>query len=111
MCLVRGDEPGGRSPVGDDRPRDDAGSRAMGRHRGELSDDPTILYDQYQLGHLRRLDVLPGVTGLWQISARRDPSFETNVLLDLEYIETWNIWLDMKILLATIPKVLGGSGY
>src|SRR6266568_1239991 len=48
---ARPPEPGDRSHVGDDRPRDDAGHRAMGRHRGELSDDPTVLYDQYQLGH------------------------------------------------------------
>src|SRR6266700_5157080 len=51
LYHARSPEPGDRSPVGDDRPRDDAGSRAMGRHRGELSDDPTVLYDQYQLGH------------------------------------------------------------
>jgi exopolysaccharide biosynthesis polyprenyl glycosylphosphotransferase len=68
-------------------------------------------YNQYELGDLRRLDVLPGITGLWQISARHDPSFATNVLLDLEYIENWNIWLDIKILLSTVPEILKGSGY
>src|SRR5882762_3461569 len=51
LYHARSPEPGDRSHVGDDRPRDDAGARAMGRHRGELSDDPTVLYDQYQLGH------------------------------------------------------------
>jgi exopolysaccharide biosynthesis polyprenyl glycosylphosphotransferase len=84
--------------------------------RGDMSmvgprPHPLDDFDQYQLGDLRRLDVLPGVTGLWQISARRDPSFRTNVLLDLEYIESWNIWLDIKILLRTILEVCRGSGY
>ena len=68
-------------------------------------------FRQYELGDLRRLDVLPGITGLWQIRARHDPSFATNVLLDLEYIESWNIWLDIKILLNTIPEIFKGSGY
>jgi len=71
---------------------------------------PTDDYQQYQLEHLRRLDVTPGITGLWQVSARRDPSFERNLALDLEYIENWNLWLDLKILLRTIPAVLGRSG-
>jgi exopolysaccharide biosynthesis polyprenyl glycosylphosphotransferase len=67
-------------------------------------------FDRYELGDLRRLDVLPGITGLWQIRARRDPSFQTNVLLDLEYIESWDIWLDIKILLRTVLEVCRGAG-
>jgi exopolysaccharide biosynthesis polyprenyl glycosylphosphotransferase len=67
-------------------------------------------YDQYGLEHLRRLDVKPGVTGLWQVTARKHPSFETNMQLDVEYIERWNFWLDMKILLKTLPALLSGSG-
>lgn len=68
-------------------------------------------FERYNLQHLRRLDVTPGLTGLWQVTARSDPSFERNVLLDLEYIENWNIFLDVKILLKTIPEVLRGSGH
>ncbi len=68
-------------------------------------------FDQYRLEDLRRLDVLPGITGLWQVSARQDSSFETNMVLDLEYINNWNLFFDLKILLKTIPEVLRGSGY
>jgi lipopolysaccharide/colanic/teichoic acid biosynthesis glycosyltransferase len=71
---------------------------------------PTDDYAQYQLEHLRRLDVTPGITGLWQVSARRDPSFERNLALDLQYIENWNLWLDLKILMKTIPAVVAGHG-
>jgi exopolysaccharide biosynthesis polyprenyl glycosylphosphotransferase len=67
-------------------------------------------YTQYRLEDLRRLDVLPGITGLWQVSARRDPSFARNVLLDLEYINNWNLALDTKILVKTVQEVLRGSG-
>ncbi len=67
-------------------------------------------YERYSLEHLRRLDVKPGVTGLWQISARKDPSFEKSVHLDSRYIENWNLALDFKILLKTIPAVLRGEG-
>jgi exopolysaccharide biosynthesis polyprenyl glycosylphosphotransferase len=67
-------------------------------------------YHQYRLEDLRRLDVLPGITGLWQVSARRDPSFAKNVLLDLEYINNWNLALDLKILMKTVQEVLRGSG-
>lgn len=84
--------------------------------RGEMSvvgprPHPVDDYNLYQLEDLRRLDVLPGITGLWQVSARRDPSFEKNVLLDLEYIENWNVILDLKIALRTIPEVFRGSGH
>ena len=83
--------------------------------RGEMSlvgprPHPVDDYQQYSLAHLRRLDVTPGITGLWQISARSDPSFEKNVVLDLEYIENWNPWLDIEILLRTVPVVFKGSG-
>lgn len=67
-------------------------------------------YDRYSLDHLRRLDVVPGITGLWQVRARHDPSFENYVALDVEYIENWTVWLDLKILLETIPVVLKGTG-
>jgi exopolysaccharide biosynthesis polyprenyl glycosylphosphotransferase len=67
-------------------------------------------YQNYSLPHLRRLDVMPGITGLWQVRARRDPSFDKYLNLDLEYIENWSIGLDCKILMETIPVVLGGTG-
>lgn len=65
---------------------------------------------QYDLEHLRRLDVTPGITGLWQIYGRRDPSFSNYIALDLEYVENWTPWLDLKILLQTLPEVLRGTG-
>jgi exopolysaccharide biosynthesis polyprenyl glycosylphosphotransferase len=65
---------------------------------------------QYELQHLRRLDFVPGMTGLWQVMARRDPSFERNVALDVEYIKNWNLWLDLRILCKTVSAVLEGSG-
>jgi len=65
---------------------------------------------QYRLDQLRRLDVTPGITGLWQITSRRDPSFDKNMLLDLEYIKNWSPWRDIKILLKTLPVVLKADG-
>ncbi len=63
-----------------------------------------------KLKHLRRLDVKPGITGLWQVQARRDPSFDSYVSLDVAYIENWSIWLDFKIIVRTIGVVLEGTG-
>jgi lipopolysaccharide/colanic/teichoic acid biosynthesis glycosyltransferase len=71
---------------------------------------PVDDYERYSLEHLRRLDVKPGVTGLWQVTARCDPSFETNMALDLEYIEGWSLRMDIGILLKTIPAVLRAEG-
>ena len=65
---------------------------------------------QYRPGHEQRLEVTPGITGLWQITARQDPSFETCMLLDVGYIRQWSLLLDCKILLRTIPAVLAGEG-
>ena len=50
------------------------------------------------------------MTGLWQVSGRSHLSFDEMVLLDIYYIENWSPWLDFKILLRTIPKVVGGEG-
>jgi len=61
--------------------------------------------------HRRRLSVKPGLTCLWQISGRNNVSdFKEWVRLDLEYIDHWTLWLDLKILLQTIPAVLSGAG-
>jgi exopolysaccharide biosynthesis polyprenyl glycosylphosphotransferase len=65
---------------------------------------------RYELRHLQRLDFVPGITGLWQVTARRDPSFERNVALDVEYIKNWNLWLDVRILCKTVAAVFEGSG-
>jgi exopolysaccharide biosynthesis polyprenyl glycosylphosphotransferase len=66
--------------------------------------------EQYDLAHLRRLDVLPGMTGLWQVEARQDPSFDSYISLDTAYVENWSLWLDMKILARTVGVVLSGTG-
>jgi exopolysaccharide biosynthesis polyprenyl glycosylphosphotransferase len=66
--------------------------------------------EQYDLAHLRRLDVLPGITGLWQVEARQDPSFDSYISLDTAYVENWSLWLDLKILARTVGVVVGGTG-
>jgi len=66
--------------------------------------------EQYELSHLRRLDVLPGITGLWQVEARQDPSFDSFISLDTAYVENWTLWLDLKILARTIGVVFSGTG-
>ncbi|MGB8845758.1 MAG: sugar transferase, partial [Terracidiphilus sp.] len=65
---------------------------------------------KYDLSHLRRLDVTPGITGLWQVQGRQDPSFASYVSLDVSYIDNWSIWLDFKIILRTIAVVFSGTG-
>jgi len=67
-------------------------------------------FSAYSIEHLPRLDVTPGITGLWQVTARRDPSFQAGVDLDLEYIRRWSLGLDLRILLRTAAAVLRGSG-
>jgi exopolysaccharide biosynthesis polyprenyl glycosylphosphotransferase len=63
------------------------------------------------LAHRRRLSVKPGLTCLWQISGRSEVrDFKEWVRLDLEYIDHWSLWLDLRILLQTIPVVLKGTG-
>ncbi|HOK78216.1 MAG TPA: sugar transferase [Verrucomicrobiota bacterium] len=63
------------------------------------------------LAHRRRLSVKPGLTCLWQVSGRNNVrDFREWVRLDLEYIDNWSLWLDLKILLRTIPAVLSGTG-
>jgi exopolysaccharide biosynthesis polyprenyl glycosylphosphotransferase len=64
----------------------------------------------YELEHLRRLEVLPGLTGLWQVRARQDPSFDRYMALDLTYVENWTLWLDLKILARTAQVVFRGTG-
>jgi exopolysaccharide biosynthesis polyprenyl glycosylphosphotransferase len=65
---------------------------------------------RYDLSHLRRLAVLPGMTGLWQVQARQDPSFDSYISLDTAYIENWSVWLDIKILVRTLTVVASGTG-
>ncbi len=65
---------------------------------------------QYQLDHLRRLEVSPGITGLWQVEARTSPSFDRYIELDLQYVRDWNLLLDLRICLKTIAVVFAGTG-
>jgi len=66
--------------------------------------------DCYLGWHQRRLEVRPGMTGLPQVSGRSLLSFDEMVLLDIFYIENWSLWLDVKILLRTIPQIFFGGG-
>jgi exopolysaccharide biosynthesis polyprenyl glycosylphosphotransferase len=65
---------------------------------------------QYEDWQLHRLDTLPGITGLWQVSGRSELGFSEQVLMDIMYIENWSLGLDLRILLRTIPAVLSGKG-
>lgn len=83
--------------------------------RGEMSlvgPRPPIATEvqQYELMHLRRLAVCPGITGLWQVEARQDPSFDSYISFDTAYVENWSLWLDVKILIRTIGVVIAGTG-
>lgn len=60
-------------------------------------------YDSWQLG---RLSMKPGMTGMWQVASRFDEDFDQRASLDLAYIERWSLWLDVAILLRTVPAVL-----
>jgi exopolysaccharide biosynthesis polyprenyl glycosylphosphotransferase len=62
----------------------------------------------YDLWHRRRLSMKPGITGLWQVSARLEAEFDRWVELDLRYIDRWSLWLDFKIMARTIPAMLSG---
>jgi exopolysaccharide biosynthesis polyprenyl glycosylphosphotransferase len=64
----------------------------------------------YDVWHRRRLSMRPGMTGLWQVTARRESDFDRWVEADLEYIDRWSFWLDLKIMALTVPAVLGGGG-
>jgi len=74
-----------------------------------LPEDETKRFED--LSHRRRLSVKPGLTCLWQISGRNEvKEFSDWVRLDLEYIDNWSLWLDIKILIMTIPVVFKGTG-
>lgn len=65
---------------------------------------------KYETSERRRLSMRPGITCLWQVRGRNDLEFEKWVKLDLQYIDTWSLWNDAKILLMTVPVVLRGTG-
>lgn len=82
--------------------------------RGEMSlvgPRPTSFAPStYSLWHTYRLEVMPGMTGLWQIRGRNGMTLDERLRLDIAYIEHWSLALDLKILLKTIPAVFRGSG-
>ncbi len=82
--------------------------------RGEMSlvgPRPPLPYEfeQYEHWQFHRLQARPGMTGLWQVSGRNRLSYRQMCELDLEYVRRWSLWLDLKILLKTVPVVLSNS--
>ena len=72
-----------------------------------ISPDEVSMYKQFDMN---LLTVLPGITGLWQVSGRSDISYDDRVRLDMYYIRNWSIWLDLQLLFQTFPAVLKGRG-
>jgi exopolysaccharide biosynthesis polyprenyl glycosylphosphotransferase len=66
--------------------------------------------DQYSLSDRRRLEVIPGITCIWQVSGRSEIPFDQQVELDVQYIESQSFWTDIKLLLKTVPALLFGTG-
>ena len=82
------------------------GDMSMVGPRAQVPDEVA----QYDAWAHTRLGVLPGVTGLWQVSGRSNLSFEEMVMLDTYYVGHWSLGLDIKIILRTIPAVIRGEG-
>jgi lipopolysaccharide/colanic/teichoic acid biosynthesis glycosyltransferase len=83
--------------------------------RGEMSlvgprPLPMRDFERLENWHKKRYLVLPGITGLWQVSGRSDLDFDDLVRLDFLYLERWSPFLDLTILLKTVPAVLGRRG-
>jgi len=83
--------------------------------RGDMSlvgprPHPVEEVNRYELHQFRRLDVKPGITGLWQVTARANPSFDLNMHLDLTYIENWSLRLDLRLLLKTVGVLFSPEG-
>ncbi len=78
--------------------------------RGEMSlvgPRPDVLpMEAYRHGHLQRFDVLPGMTGLWQVSGKNRTTFSEMIELDIRYVKTRSFWLDMKIMALTFPAIV-----
>jgi lipopolysaccharide/colanic/teichoic acid biosynthesis glycosyltransferase len=72
-----------------------------------ISPEEVSMYKQFDMN---LLTVLPGITGLWQVSGRSDISYDERVRLDMYYIRNWSIWLDLQLLFQTIPAVLASRG-
>ena len=58
----------------------------------------------------KRLNILPGITGLWQVSGRADIPYQQMIAMDLYYLENWSLGLDLKIILKTLPAILSRKG-
>jgi lipopolysaccharide/colanic/teichoic acid biosynthesis glycosyltransferase len=72
-----------------------------------ISPEEAPKYNQFVIN---LLTVLPGITGLWQVSGRSDISYEERVRLDMYYVRNWSLWLDLQLLFQTIPVVLTANG-
>jgi len=72
-----------------------------------ISPEEVAMYKQFDMN---LLTVMPGITGLWQVSGRSDISYDERVRLDMYYIRNWSIWLDLQLLFQTIPAVLKSRG-
>jgi exopolysaccharide biosynthesis polyprenyl glycosylphosphotransferase len=84
--------------------------------RGEMSivgprPAPPREVADYDVWHRRRLAMKPGITGLWQVEARFDQEFDHRASLDLEYIDDWSLWLDLKIIFRTVPAIISNPGH
>lgn len=83
--------------------------------RGQMSivgPRPVPLYEAelYQEAHMERLTVMPGMTGLWQIEGRGRTDFNSMMALDIRYVRTCSLWLDLKIMILTVPVAIFGRG-
>jgi lipopolysaccharide/colanic/teichoic acid biosynthesis glycosyltransferase len=81
-------------------------------HMSVVGPRPCLIseYARYTKEQRRRVEALPGITGLWQVEARENPSFDAYFFYDLRYIQNWSFLLDMKILLKTVIVVFSGTG-
>ncbi|HVA67203.1 MAG TPA: sugar transferase [Elusimicrobiota bacterium] len=70
----------------------------------------TVLHLIFDATALKRLDIMPGITGLWQVSGRSDLDFEQMLDLDFYYIEHWSLGLDLRIILKTAPAIFSAKG-